>query len=99
MMAEVLSDPQKAHLSPFSHQVYYSLIFAATNGGSGHITAFNLGTQRQLEIQNAQLAMQNQMLMNQSRSHDPNIPDTTVITIPMKHPMKQNILITIVHII
>ena len=42
-----------------------TLSFAATNGGSGHITAFNLGTQRQLEIQNAQLAMQNQMLMNQ----------------------------------
>ena len=42
-----------------------TLNFAATNGGSGHIIAFNLGTQRQLEIQNAQLAMQNQMLMNQ----------------------------------
>jgi hypothetical protein len=42
-----------------------TLIFAATNGGSGHITAFNLGTQRQLEIQNAQVAMQNQMLMKQ----------------------------------
>jgi hypothetical protein len=26
-----------------------------------------------------------------SRSHDPNIPATTVITIPMKHPMKQEI--------
>lgn len=42
-----------------------TLSFAATNSGSGNIVAFNLGTQRQLEIQNAQLAMQNQMLMNQ----------------------------------
>lgn len=46
-----------------------TLSFAATNGRSGHIIAFNLGMHRQLEIQNAQLAMQNQMAASQNQNY------------------------------